>query len=790
MIRLTALDRKLVRDLVRLWPQVLAIALVVAAGFATLILGVGARRSLEETRTAYYERYQFADVFALLKRAPKDAGRRILEIPGVAVADLRILRNCLVDVPGLDEPATGVTISLPSHRGANLNQLHLRAGRLPEADRPQEVTVNEGFAKANRLDIGSAFSAILNGRKRTLEIVGIALSPEFIYAMAPGDLVPDDRRFAVMWMGEKALAAAYDLDGAFNSVTLKLLPGTSEEEVIKTLDGILARYGGLGAYGRSTQTSHAFLDSELNQLAAMSKIVPPIFLAVSAFLINMTLSRLIALEREQIGLLKALGYTRGAVALHYVKLVIGIACVGSIIGAFAGTWLGRGITQLYGDFFHFPFLIFERDPDLYVLAFTICAGAAVAGGLRAVLSAFSLPPAVAMQPPVPQHFEQLPFERLGVLRAASRLTIMALRGMMQAPVRALTTLLGLALATSLLITAMFTFDSVEYMIDVSFFRTARQHASVVFSEVKETSALQDVSRLPGVLRAEGYRAVPVKLRNGNQERRTSIIGKPLGQDLSLIVDDQLARVEPPEQGLLINARLANVLGLKRGDEVEVEVLEGRRARRQAVISDIVESFLGLGAYMEIGALNRLLLEGPVLSGVHVSLDDEQLTPFYTQLKKTPAAGGLMLQRVSLAKFRETIGRNIDIMTTTYISLAVIIAWGVVYNSARILLSERARELASLRVLGFTRLEVSRVLLTELVLLVLLAQPLGWLLGRTFAWGVIQGFSSDLFSVPFVIESHTFARASLVVLSAAAVSIFAVRRRIDKLDLVAVLKTRE
>lgn len=786
----TALDRKLVRDLMRLWPQALAIALVVAAGFATLILGTGAGRSLQETRAAYYDRYAFADVFVGLKRAPKGLAQRIREIPGVAAVDVRIVRGTLLDVPGLREPASGVAVSLPSHAATNLNKLHLRSGRLPQTDKPDEAAVSEGFARANGLTVGSRFSAILDGRKRTLRITGLALSPEYIYAMSPGDLVPDDRRFAVIWMPEDTLAAAFDLDGAFNSVALKLLPGTRAEEVIGTLDGLLERYGGLGAYTRENQTSHAFLDSELNQLAAMSRIVPPIFLAVSAFLINMTLSRLIALEREQIGLLKALGYGRTAVAAHYVKFVLLIACTGSLIGAAAGTWLGRGMTQLYSNFFHFPFLIFERDPDLYLIAFAISAAAAVFGALRAVWLAFALPPAAAMQPPVPQSFTHLPFETSRAFSSLSRLTIMSLRGLLRAPIRALTTLLGLALATSLLITAMFTFDSVDHMIDVSFFRTARQDASLVFNDVKAERSLQAVARLPGVLRAEGYRAVAVKLRNGQIERRTSIIGKARGQDLNLLIDSNYDRVEPPEQGLLINKRLAQVLGVKRGDSIEVEVLEGRRTTRIAVVSDIVESYLGLGATMEIGALNRLLQEGPVLSGVHVSLDERRLEDFYAAVKELPAAAGLMLQKLSLAKFRETIGQNITIMTTMYITLAVIIAWGVVYNSARILLSERARDLASLRVLGFSRREVSRVLLTELILLVLLAQPLGWALGQSFAWAVVQGFSSDLFSVPFIIESRTYARASLVVLIAAAASVLVVRKRIDTLDLVEVLKTRE
>ena len=452
------LDRKLLRDLKRLWAQALAIALVVAAGFATLILGVGAYRSLSETRATYYERNAFADVFANLVRAPKELGRQISEISGVMSYDLRILRQTLMDIDGVAEPASGLALSLPDHHPSNLNRLYMRQGRLPEAGRTSETVINEAFATANHLTIGSHIKANLNGRMRVLTVVGIALSPEFIYALSPGELVPDDRRYGTLWMSEKALAALFDLEGAFNAVALKLVPGTNEDDVITKLDQLLARYGGIGAHGRETQRSHAFLDSELDQLAAMSRIIPPIFLAVSAFLMNMTLSRLIALDREQIGLLKAIGYSKFAVSIHYLKLVIMIVLIGSLAGAIAGTWLGRGMTRLYAEFFHFPFLIFVRDPSVYLIATGVSFAAAVLGALRAVLQALALAPAVAMQPPTPPRYRKLWSENLGILRHFSLLTVMALRYMTRGPVRTGTTLLGVALATSLLITAMFTTD--------------------------------------------------------------------------------------------------------------------------------------------------------------------------------------------------------------------------------------------------------------------------------------------------------------------------------------------
>ena len=783
------LDRKLLRDLRRMWAQALAIALVMASGVATYVLASGAYHSLDETRAAYYLRYRFADVFAQVRRAPKSVTEQILAIPGVAAAEPRITHLALLDVEGLAEPASGMAVSIPDLHEPRLNLPHLREGRLPERARTDEVTVNEAFAKAHHMHIGSTFKALLNGKKRELKIVGVALSPEFIYALGPGDLMPDDRRFAVLWMSEKALAALFDLDGAFNAVTLKLLPGASEIEVIKELDDLLARYGGTGAYGRKDQLSHAFLDAELRQLDALRRVMPPIFLLVSAFLINITLARMIALEREQIGLLKALGYGPLPIAAHYVKIVLAITVVGILIGAVAGAWMGKGLTRLYAEFFHFPFLIFRHDADVYAIAALVSILAAVVGALKAVSDVLALAPAVAMQPPAPTRYRQLFLGKLVHSTVFSQLTIMALRHIARWPFRAAATALGISFGVALLVTALLSFDSVELMIDVAFFRTERQQATLNFTDEKHGAALRVVERLPGVLRAEPYRSVSVRLRNGPLARKLSIVGKPREMDLSRVLDLDFKPVRLPESGLVVGERVAEILQLRRGDVVEVEILEGRRGVRQVPVADVIKSYFGLAVFMDIDALDTLVY-GARLTGVHISYDSRRQGDLFTAIKSTPGIGSIALQRHALVRFRETIAQNINYSVTIYVTLAAIIAFGVIYNSARIQLSENARELASLRVLGFTRAEVSRVLLTELALLTLAAIPLGWVIGYGFGWLLIQAFSSDLYRVPFVIEQATYAKASLVVLAATAASALIVRRRIDKLDLIAVLKTRD
>ncbi len=787
---MSALDRKLLRDIRRVWAQALAIALVMAAGVATLVLGDGAYRSIRETRGAYYDRASFADVFVQARRAPEGLAREVDALPGVAVAETRIVQAALLDLPGLMEPGAAALVSLPESGQPRLNRLTLRSGRLPDPRAIDEVVVNEAFAIAHGFRGGDRFDIVMNGRKRSLRVVGVALSPEYVYAMGPGDIVPDDRRFAVIWMPREALEAAFDLRGAFNSVTLKLWPGAREAEAIRRLDDLLAPYGGSGAYGRRDQASNSYLDSELQQLDAMRRVLPPIFLLVSAFLINMTLTRLLALEREQIGLFKALGYDNLPIAWHYMKLALLITAVGVVMGLAAGLWLGRGMTRLYGEFFHFPFLVFVEDARTYLLAVVTAGGAAVLGAARAVWGISRLAPATAMAPAAPPRFSKSPLEALVRPLAGSQLTMMALRRLIRWPVRSGLTMLGLALSAALLVGSLFTVDSLEVMIDTTFNRADRQNATLAFVEPRAPAALADIRHLPGVLRAEPYRATPVRLRSGPISRRTAIVAKVPDARLSRALDAKARPVEIPPSGIVLSSKLAHILGVEPGDTIDVEILEGRRRLAQVRVSAVVESYFGIVTFMHPAALDRLIGEGPRISGAYVDLDSGRARDFFDAVKASPAIGAVQLQDRALQKFRDTMARNIDVMMTTYLGLAVTVAFGVIYNSARIQLSESARELASLRVLGFTSGETSGVLLTEIGLLVVLSIPLGWGLGYGLAAAMVEAFDSELFRIPLIVAPTTYARAALVVLAAAAVSMIIVRNRVGRLDLVAVLKTRD
>lgn len=787
---MTVLNRKLLRDLRRMWVQVLAIALVMACGVATLVMAVGAYRSLGETQAALYDRYRFATVFAGLTRAPEHLRGRLAAIAGVSSVELRIVRPVVLDIAGMSEPASAIVVSIPDSGEASANRLYIRSGRLPDPGRTGAVAISESFALAHSMQPGSRFSAVLNGRKVTLTASAIVLSPEYVYAIGPGDMVPDPRRFGVLFMPHSALAGLFDMEGAFNDVAIRTQRHVLLEDVIDAVDDILRPYGGRGAHGRSDQVSHAFLDAELTQLRAMALVLPPVFLFVAAFLVNMILTRVITLEREQIGLMKAIGYGSFSVGWHYAKFSLLVAMVGIALGSAAGFWLGRGLTRLYGEFFSFPFLVFRQGADLYIIAGMTSALAAVAGSSRAILGIVRLAPAIAMQPPAPTRYRTLFGSARRFSLPVPQLTMMAWRHLLRWPLRTAMTTLGTSLAVALLVTALFTYDAVDFMVETAYFQSERQDATVQFGKDLAPAAMHAVAQLPGVMGAEAFRSAAVILRNGYRQRRLAIVTISPGADLARVLDTDLRPVDAPASGLMISERVAAVLGLATGDKVEVELLEQAGRKATLSITGIVRSYIGLGAYMHPDALDRLIGNGPRLSGARILADPARLDELYTAVKETPSISSVALQSISRQRFRETIAENIGLMSGVYIALAFIITFGVVYNSARIQLSERARELASLRVLGFTRPEVSGVLLTELAAIVLLAQPLGWLIGWAFSRAVVKGLESDLFQVPFVIERSTFALASLIVVSVAIFSAMVVRNRIDRLDLISVLKTRD
>jgi putative ABC transport system permease protein len=787
---LTPLDLKLFRDVNRMKGQIIAVALVMACGLAMMIMTRSLIMTLEGTRDAYYQAYRMADLFGSLKRAPLSMRDRMAEIPGITAIETRVVLDAVLDLPGVLEPCTAHIVSLPEDGDPVLNQIFLRKGRIPRVDVRGEAVVSEAFALANKLELGDSVYAIINGRRDRITVTGIGLSPEFVFEARAGETLPDNKRFGVFWMNYRTVAVAYNMDGAFNDFCIDLAPGTAPGGVIEDLDRLLMPYGAIGAYTRRDHGSAARVDDELRVLNALSVAYPVVFLSVAAFMVNAVLARLVRLQREQIAQLKALGYSSWQVGRHYLGFAMVIVVIGSILGGLAGRFMGNGLLTMYELFFRFPSLTFKMDYSALGTALAVSAGASFLGVLSVVSMAVKLPPAEAMRPEPPADFKPSLLERIGLTRGTGPAFRMALRNIERRPWQSMFTVFGLSLATGLMVLPGSMEDSIDHLLTYQWNEVQRQDVITFLIEPGSNSALHDLEHLPGVIRAEPVRTVQARLAYGHHTRKLSITGLPKNADLNRVLDPDGKPLILPDHGIVMSAKLAEILGAKMGDEVQVSVLEGRRPVLSVPISGLREDFAGIAAYMDKEALHRLMQEGDSVSGAYMTVDMSRWTDFMNEVKETPRIAVTMVKKEQLAAFRSTTGESIGIIRKLYMTLAVIVAFGVVYNSARIALSERGRDLATLRVVGFTQREVGGVLLGELTILVLTALPLGLLFGRGLATFIIAAISTETVRLPLVISYKTYSIAVLVILIAASGCFWVVGRMVRNLDMVGVLKARE
>ena len=591
-------------------------------------------------------------------------------------------------------------------------------------------------------------------------------------------------------MNQRELEAAFDMSGAFNSVSVKLAYGANTSDVIEHLDNLLEPYGSVGAYDRSDNVSHQFVSDELLQLRTMATVTPAIFLSVAAFLLNIVVTRIITKQREQIAALKAFGYSNYEVGLHYLNLVMVISISGMVLGTGFGIWMATNLTEMYQEFYKFPLLTTRIDRFAILISLLLTTIVSVVGTWVAVRRAIALPPAEAMRPEPPPTFRPTLIEKVfptQLLPAALRIVI---RNVQRKPFKSAASVLGISLSIAVLIVGSFSLDSLDYLIDFQFRKAQRQDITVGFVEPATSSVIYELSRLNGVTDSETIRAVPARIRFQHRHRRIGITGLEPEPQLFRLLNEDESVVTIPEHGVMLNSKLAEIMGCQLGDFVTLEVLEDERPTFLIEVTAIVDEFGGTNAYMAKARVHEMLAESPVASGAFLKVDANRMEEVFQELESRPGVGSVTIKDAAIKSFQDTIADNVLTMRSFNILFAIVIAIGVVYNSARISLSEQSRDLATMRVIGFTRQEVATILLGEIGLFTMLAIPIGCLLGFGLAWALVLGLETENYRFPLVINNSTFAFACMIVIAATFVSGMIVQRRIRNLDLVSALKTRE
>jgi len=784
------LNAKLWRDLWRMRMHAAGIVMVLGCGLAVLIMAVGMRGSLERTRADYYREARMADLEVGLVRAPDRLAADLRAIPGVAAVETRISGYALLDMPKVMEPVSAQLVSLPRAGRPQVNDLVLAAGRWPDPARPQEALVNQAFATAVGLKPGGTLDAVIHGHRQKLVITGVANSPEFIFVAAPGEMFPQPERFAVIWAGRDSLAQAYDMRGAFNQAQMRLAAGADARAVIAASDAVLRLYGAAGTHGRDRMMSDRFLSEELDQLAILAEFIPTFFLVVAAFLVNISMGRVIATERSNIGLLKAFGYGNGAVAWHYAESALIFGALGLAAGVAAGIGYGRFIASMYQSFYHFPHLAFAPSADTFALAAAAALLAATTGAWSSVWQAAALPPAEALSPPQPAAFRRAGrwAERLNAgLDAKTRIIA---RRVIRFPRRAMTTAMGVGCAMSILMVTQSFPAEMTYMLDAHFGLANRQSVSLGFAEMQAAGVLHDIDRLPGVVASEPYRMEGVTFVSRQHRVEEGLVGLARGAVLNRLIGRDQRPIAAPAEGVLLSRSLAAKLEARPGDTIGVEQTTGRRVRAGVRVAGVIEPMVGSSAYMDFDALGRLMRDPGRIGGAYIRLDPAAYAAFTSRLKRTPALMGASFLRLAERSMRTNFNEHMGLMTAIYSSFAAIMAGGIAFSAARVTLAEQQRDLATLRVLGFTRLEVSYVLVGEILALALAGVPFGVAFGTAMAVWLTHLFSTETFAFPFVFNPSGYAFAIAFTLGCVLVAALVVRQSVDRLDMVGVLKARD
>jgi putative ABC transport system permease protein len=783
------LNRKLLRDLWRLKSQVITIALVVASGVGGYIGSLSAHASLAALRDGYYESARFAHVFAPVRRAPRATIARIRSLPGVLDLDASIVAPTTITIPENPDLMTGLIVSLPRGPHAGMNRVVLKRGRWVEPDDPSGVLVSQSFARARGIQPGDRLSVLMNGRHQKVAIRGIALSPAYIFAASQGGFA-DDTRFGVLWMPEERLAAAYDLRGAFNLLSIRLAANVDERQIIAALDRTLAPYGASGAYSRKDQLSHKVLTQEIEEQRVFGTVLPSVFLAVAVFLLQVLISRHIATERTQIAALKAMGYGNGTIGAHYFAFTSVTVLLGVVLGVAVGYVFGRWMTGLYARVFSFPEFRFAIVGWVGASAVLLAIVAGIAGTFSAVRAVMRLPAAEAMRPPAAPHFHRTLLDRARIGAWLPAPVRMVVRELERRPLRALLTTLGIASSAAIIIAGTWWGDAFDKLVDTELFRRDRADVLLALNEPAAIGAFGDVRRLPGVMMAEPARTVAVRLRHGAREYRTALLGLDPGAALHRVQDADGHDLQLQPGTLVLNERLARVLDLHPGESVDVQPIEGTRRPTRMVFAAASGDLMGMPGYLTRLDAARLVGEGDTFNFARVRLDASQDAQFFAAVRNTPGVAAAGDKRRMVAHFRATSQHNLLMFAAILSVFATCIAVGVVYNSARITLAEQSWELATLRVMGFTRAEVSWTLLGQLLVQMLIALPIGFGAGHALAALILDLISSEEFRIPLVVDGGTYALSGAVMIAAGVATALIVRRRIDQLDLISVLKTRD
>jgi len=785
--------KKMIRDLRENKGAYLATIIIIVIGLMVFTSFSMVMDNLRLSQQSFYKNQNFADGFIEVQAMPPSEIEKLQDIQGINDVQGRLVKDVKVLFPNRDENVYLRLVSVDPAKKNPINGVQLKQG-IPLSNKEMNILIDNKFFEANNLKLNEEIEIIADGKKRALRIIGVGRSPEFIYALrTSSDLYPSPESFGIAYIPFEVMKTLFPERETMNNIVFTLRPGADYDNVKERLKPELKPYGLKSIYPRKDQTSHLLLTQELKGLEATARVLPLLFLSIAGMILYIMLKRMVEQQRGQIGILKAFGYTHKEILSHYMSYALTIGILGGIIGGFLGIALSFPFTTLYQTYFNMPGLTSKFSPLYLVLSILLSLGFSLFAGYQGCKGILILQPAEAMRPPAPPIGKKTWLEKITIFW--NMLTVqgkMAVRNMSRNKSRSIFIFLGIMFTFSLLGLTWSMNDLSQRMLFDQYEKVETYDVKVSLSNpLNQKKVSRELNHFPGVTRVEAMAEIPVTLKNKWYKKDVVLLGIPEDSTLYNILDKNYNKVDPPKNGLLISERLAKLLGTEVGTKLNVEslMIKDPDKAKQLEVVGVIPQYLGLNAYMDINSLQEFLGQGELATSFMLRMDEESIALLQNEFRKSAAVSGIDDQTERLAQTKELMASFYGMIFILAL-IGIITGFAIIYNSSVITLSERSHELASMMVLGMTPAEVLSVITFEQWFIGIFAMLAGIPMSQILLIGMSQSISNDVYTMPTNITASSFLIAFFVTAASIWIAQRFAGKKIQKLSLVDVLKSRE
>jgi len=763
--------------------QFIAITALVIVGLTIYTALSTAIVNMEDTLNYYYDETNFADIFVQFSKIPETALDKVNKINGVKDVEGRIVFDIQMKVDNGDEKVKSRIISIPDN--SIVNKLFIVDGNKIEAKNKDAIVI-EQFANARNIRINDTIQPYIEGRVFDLRVSGISASPEYVYLMEnEQSLLPMPDKFGVIYVSEDFARQNFGFKDSYNEVSITVKDKDHIDKIITQIEKELDQYGIKRIYSREEQLSNRMVSEEIKGVKQTSSTVPVIFLGVAAVIIAAMLSRMVRNDRMSIGVLKALGYNNMNILMHYTKFSILIGFIGSVFGLIFGTILSGNIAKLYIQFFNIPMLKFNFYYEYMIIAIVLsivfCTFAGIWGARRVI----KILPAESMRPEPPKQGGRAFIDRIDILwKHLSFSWKMVLRNIFRNKKRFVFITFGIAMTFAISLIPSMMNSAMNDIFEGHYSDFQKMDYNINFSTPLNINAVNEIKHIVDTDRIEPKIEFPFELIYGNNKLVANIIGVKSNTEFYGFKNLKGQSINLPNDGIVLSEGLARFIGVEKGDKVKIKTFIPNKDDIYVEVKDIIKQSLGTNGYMEISYMGNILLDKSLITGVYINSSDN-IKGELENIKGIASIQSLADMRSIFEQFMGLMIGSISVM----IVFAGILGFAIVYNSTIMNIAERRLEFSSLRVMGFSKKEIFKIITKENSVMTILGIILGIPLGQSMISSLESTFSTEIYTIEMNPTLSSYIITAILTIIFVIIAQLATYKKINSLDFIEALKNR-